>query len=221
MKKFIYIILCFLILLGIVWLSVGTGTLSNVFMNKSKFEKLVNAFESEEREKRQKPDQVIELLGNIEGKTIMDIGAGTGYFAFRMSAKGAKVISADVDDRFINYVKEKKDSLNDNLIITRKVEYDDPLLTNEELHHAIIVNTYHHINNREEYFAKVAKGLKNAGSLMVVDFKKDVGGPGPPKRYRVSTDKVQEELQAAGFSKITINDSLLENFYVVIAEKSS
>ncbi len=221
MKKIIYIILAIVFVFGVLWISLGTGTLSNLFMNKRSFENLVQNFENEEREEWQKPEEVIALLGDIEGKTIMDIGAGTGYFAFRMSAKGAKVIAADVDDRFINYVEEKRDSLNDPLLVTRKVAYDDPLLAEEELHHAIIINTYHHLNDREEYFSKVVKGLKSGGSLMVVDFKKNVGGPGPPKRYRVATNKVTEELTKAGFSKVRVNDSLLDNFYIVIAEKSS
>lgn len=219
MKKLIYIILAIVIVLSILWVSLGKGTLVNLFMNQRSFEELVENFESEERQEWQKPDDVIALLGDIEGKTIMDIGAGTGYFAFRMTHTGAKVIAADVDDRFLNYMEQKKDSLNDSLLVTRKVEYDDPLLSEEEVHHVIIVNTYHHIDDREEYFSKVVKGIKSDGSLMVVDFKKDTGGPGPPKKYRVTTDKVREELTKAGFAKITVNDSLLENFYVVIAGK--
>jgi len=123
MKKIIYIILAIVFVFGVLWISLGTGTLSNLFMNKRSFENLVQNFENEEREEWQKPEEVIALLGDIEGKTIMDIGAGTGYFAFRMSAKGAKVIAADVDDRFINYVEEKRDSLNDPLLVTER-SYD-------------------------------------------------------------------------------------------------
>jgi len=112
MRKIIYVLLAVIVLIGILWMSFGTGTLSNIFMNQRSFEDLVNAFESEDREEWQKPDEVIALLGDIRGKTIMDIGAGTGYYAFRMTAKGAKVIAADVDDRFLNYMAAKKDSLN-------------------------------------------------------------------------------------------------------------
>ena len=172
MKKIIYILLAILIIFGVLWFSLGSGTLVNLFMNQRSFEDLVKNFESEERQQWQKPDEVIALFGDIAGKTIMDIGAGTGYFAFRMTAKGAKVIAADVDDRFLNYVKEKKDSLNDRLLVTRKVEYDDPLLSSEEVHHVLIVNTYHHIDDREEYFSKAVKGIKSGGRLMVVDVKK-------------------------------------------------
>jgi 2-polyprenyl-3-methyl-5-hydroxy-6-metoxy-1,4-benzoquinol methylase len=84
---------------------------ANEHMNKTSFEELVKDFEDPERIKTQKPDEAIALLGDIKGKTIMDIGAGTGYFAFRMQKKGAKVIAADVDERFQNFLSKKRDSL--------------------------------------------------------------------------------------------------------------
>ncbi len=219
MKKYILITLVLIIASAFLILEFGTGTLSNLFMNKHSFEDLVERFENEDRENWQKPDEVIALLGNIRDKTIMDIGAGTGYYSFRMSKKGAFVIAADVDDRFLEYINSKKEKLSDGLIQTRKVEYDNPLLSNEEVDHAIIVNTYHHINKRVKYFSKVGKGIKKGGSLMVVDFKKDSGSSGPPKRYRVSAEKVSNELTDAGFKSISVNDTLLNNFYIVIANK--
>ncbi len=195
------------------------GNLSNIFMNKRSFEELVNNFENEERVEWQKPEQVLDLLGDIQGKKIMDIGVGTGYFAFRMAKRGAEVIAADVDDRFLEYVNNKSSKLKTSLVTTRKVEYDDPLLSENEIDHALIVNTYHHIDDREEYFAKVVKGLKDGGSMLVVDFKKDKKSPGPPKRYRVSTQNVKKELTKAGFTSFEVNRDLLENHYVVIAQK--
>lgn len=217
MKKSGSIILMILIFLGCS--EEQRGNLSNIFMNKKSFENLVQFFEDPEREKYQKPEEVIKLLGNIDGQKIMDIGAGTGYFAFRLATHGANVIAADVDDRFLEYIQNKKDSINASLVTTRKVEYDDPLLKNEEVNHVIIVNTYHHIDDREEYFSKVIKGIKPGGSLMVVDFKKDKKSPGPPKRYRVATNKVTEELKEAGFRLFEVNKDLLENHYIVIARK--
>ena len=198
----------------------NSGTLSNIFMNKNKFESLVKRFESEERAQSQKPEKVLDLFGPIRGKKIMDIGAGTGYFGFRMARRGATVISADVDDRFIDYVNKKKVELADTLVVTRKVEYDDPLLGAAEVDHVIIVNTYHHINDRPDYFKKVFKGIKPGGSLMVVDFKKEGDGPGPPRRYRVSTDKAEKELTKSGFTSFEVNKELLSDQYVLIAHKS-
>ena len=73
---------------------------SNEHMNRRSFEDLVANFESEDRAAWQKPGSVIALLGDLQGKTVLDIGSGTGYFSFRLADKGARVVAADVDKRF-------------------------------------------------------------------------------------------------------------------------
>ncbi|MGB0932606.1 MAG: class I SAM-dependent methyltransferase, partial [Chitinophagales bacterium] len=106
------------------------GQDANKHMNKSSFEDLVNRFEAEDRIKWQKPYQVIDKL-DIEGKTVVDIGAGTGYFAFRMLNKAKKVIAVDVDKRFIDYMNQRKRQVPDSLksrFETRLGELNDPML---------------------------------------------------------------------------------------------
>ena len=68
-------------------------------MNKTSFEDLVKNFESADRNEWQKPDEVIRFLGDLKNKTIIDIGAGTGYFEFKMNEPSAKIIAADVDEQ--------------------------------------------------------------------------------------------------------------------------
>ncbi|MEE9374690.1 MAG: methyltransferase domain-containing protein [Saprospiraceae bacterium] len=193
---------------------------ANDHMNENSFNDLVNRFESKEREEYQQPQKVIEYLGDIEGLKIMDIGAGTGYFAFRLAAAGAQVISADVDDRFIEYVNNKKGelSLSDDQLIIRKIPYDSPLLADKEVDKVIIVNTYHHIENRQSYFAKVKKGLKENGELIIIDFLKKDLPVGPPVKMKIAENEVKRELEEAGFSKFSINSDLLKYQYIIRAE---
>jgi len=126
-------------------------------------------------------------LGDVKDEKIIDIGAGTGYFSFRLAEAGATVIAADVDERFLEYIKEKKAKLNmtDGQIIVRKVPYNSPNLGYSEVDKAIIVNTYHHIEDRSEYFAKVKKGLKPDGELIVIDFFKKKTPVGPPVKMKM------------------------------------
>jgi SAM-dependent methyltransferase len=49
----------------------------------------------------------------------------------------------------------------------------------------LIVNTYHHIENREAYFAKVLKGLKPGGELVLIDFFKKELPVGPPVDHKI------------------------------------
>ncbi|NJN77614.1 MAG: class I SAM-dependent methyltransferase [Saprospiraceae bacterium] len=175
---------------------------SNVHMNETSFEDLVKMFEDSARAEWQKPDEIIDLLGDLDGKTIMDIGAGTGYFAFRMAAKGANVIAADVDERFIEYI-DNKDVAK---VKTRLVPYDNSNLKPKEVDAVIIVDTYHHIEKRADYFKTVLKGLKENGQLMVVDFKKEETPYGPPVNHRISADDVVKELKSAGFTSFEIEE---------------
>lgn len=193
---------------------------ANQHMHKRSFGDLVKTFENRDRIEWQKPQQITESLGNLEGKTIADIGAGTGYFSFRLAEAGAKVLALDVDDRFLKYIKNKKIELGDSLIQTRKVPYDDPQLDSNSVDMVIIVDTYHHIENREKYFAKVLYGLKEGGQLIVIDFKKEETPHGPPLEMRVSGLDVLKELQQAGYSKTIIDVSSLPFQYKVVAKKA-
>lgn len=191
---------------------------ANAFMNRNSFENLVERFESDERNAYQQPEKVMQYLGEVSGQIVMDLGAGTGYFTFRLAKAGAKVIAADVDDRFINYMQLKADSLNlTNSIEFRKVPYDSPDLEANEIDQFLIVNTYHHIDNRSAYFKKVKSGLKAKGQVIVIDFFKRKQEVGPPKRYCVSSDEVVEELKVAGFSEFEVEKDLLEFQYIVRA----
>lgn len=194
---------------------------ANEYMHSSKFDELVDRFESNERDAYQEPEKVIEFLSITKGMTVMDLGAGTGYFSFKFANAGADVIAADVNDQFQEYIKDKRDSLgiSPDKIALRKVEYDDPLLGEGEVDKVVIVNTYHHIEDRKSYFAKVKNGLKEDGELVVIDFiKKDIPY-GPPVKMKLSADEVVEELKEAGYTLIEVNDELLKYQYIIRAKK--
>jgi len=191
---------------------------ANAFMNRNSFEKLVERFEGAERDAYQQPVKVMEFIGDVSGQTIMDLGAGTGYFTFLLVEAGATVIAADVDDRFINYIKKKVDSLNiSKQVELRKVPYNSPNLKPDEVDKFLIVNTYHHIDNRSAYFKKVKNGLKANGEVLIIDFFKKQQKVGPPKRYCVSADEVVEELKVAGFTEFVVERDLLAFQYIVRA----
>ncbi|MEZ4764522.1 MAG: methyltransferase domain-containing protein [Calditrichia bacterium] len=194
---------------------------ANDHMHKSSFEELVQRFESPERDAYQQPEKVLEYIGDVSGKKILDIGAGTGYFTFRLAKAGASVIAGDVDDDFQNYIREKveKEGLDSLNISLRKLPYDSPSLAPAEVDIAIIVNTYHHIENRTAYFAEVLAGLKPGGELIVIDFFKKEMPFGPPVEKKITEAQVREELAAAGFSQFEIETELLEYQYIIRAKR--
>jgi len=193
---------------------------ANEFMHQTPVDQLVKRFDSPERDAYQQPEKVLDFLGNIQGKKIMDIGAGSGYFSIKLAKSGAKVIAADVNDKFQDYLKSRieKENLGNLGIELRKIPYDDPSLKASEVHMVFLSNTYHHIENREEYFVKVRKGLDEEGELVIIDYFKTALPVGPPVDHKVSMDEIVAELKAAGFRQLEVEVDLLPYQFIIRAK---
>lgn len=179
---------------------------ANHHMNKRSFEELVDHFENPERETWQQPEKVIAFLGDLKNKTVIDIGAGTAYFESKMKEPSAKLIAADVDDRFIQYMNDRIKKENLTNLITRKAEYEKPPVNLSEADLVFMVDVYHHIENRIEYFKLVKAGLKPKGELVIIDFKKGDFEVGPPDEMKLHASQIISEMNEAGL-KLTQADS--------------
>lgn len=194
---------------------------ANAHLQQMNFMELVRRFEVDGREIWQKPEEVIDLLGDIKGKTVLDLGAGTGYFSIRLARHGAKVIAADVDSRFLDYIKQRvpAEGTDGGVVETRQVPYDDPGLAPAEVDAVLMVDVYHHIEHRSTYFTKLRKGMKPGSPLVIVDFHPHKPSKeGPPVLMRVAPKQVESELRKAGFTEFRWQDeNWLTYQYAVIA----
>jgi SAM-dependent methyltransferase len=186
------------------------------------FESLVADFEDKDRGIWQKPELVISFLGDIKDETVADIGAGTGYFTFRLVPKAKKVIGIDIDPRFIDFldsVKVRLPALYRDRFESRLAKFDDPLLKPEEADNVVIVNTYAYIENRTQYLKILHKGIVPGGQLLVIDFKKNNLPVGPPEQFKVSQAQVEHELTTAGFKIEKVDKDVLDYQYIILAKK--
>lgn len=193
---------------------------ANAHMQAMDFATLVARFEASDRAAWQKPEAVIAALGDIKGKTVVDLGAGTGYFSLRLAAAGAHVIAADVDPRFQQYLVQRWEQERPNVpgtLATRLLAYDSPGLAQQEADRVLMVDVYHHLERRVDYLRQLREGLKPDGELMIVDFKKVPTPEGPPVDMRLEAAQIESELAAAGFKDITTDSALLPYQYLIRA----
>lgn len=159
----------------------------------------VKVFDDPKRDKWQMPEKVVSAL-KVEPKQIVaDIGAGTGYFSFRIakSQPSAKVYAADVEKEMVDYLaKTVKERAIPN-VIPFQIQAGTPDLP-ERIDLALVVDTYHHIDDRASYFKELRSRLRPNGRVAIIDF--TMASPeGPPKKHRILKDDVVKELAAAGF----------------------
>jgi SAM-dependent methyltransferase len=194
------------------------GHAANEQMNARPFEELVRNFESEERMAWQKPDALVARLGPLEGRTVADIGSGSGFLAFRMAEAGARVLCVDIDERFLAYILGKRDALGlGDRVETRLSPPDRPALEPGEVDLVVTVNTYHHIEDRVAYFRTVREALRTGGRLVVVDFSEGELPVGPGPAMKIPAARIEEELRAAGFAAIEVDRETLPYQFVLTA----
>lgn len=173
------------------------------------------AFDDPARDAWQMPDRVIDALALKPGQMVADIGSGTGYFTIRLakSAAAPKVYGADIEPGMVKYLRDRAAKEGLNNVVAVKAATDTPNLP-EHVDLVLIVDTYHHIGDREVYFRKLAKSLKPGGRVAIIDFKPD-SPEGPPKEFRFSPEKFKAEMSKAGYKLAAQHDFLpRQNFLI-------
>ena len=163
---------------------------------------------------------VIKRLGDLSQKTVADLGAGTGFFAFRLVPIAKKTIALDIDPRFITFMDSAKKEMNSELrsrFEARLVDVDDAKLKKGEVDAVIIVNTYMYISNRVAYMQRLRQGISKGGMVLIVDYKEKNIPVGPPTNTKVPLSVVEKELKQAGFKNIKSDDTSLDYQYIITA----
>ena len=185
---------------------------------------LIATYDPPDRELWQKPQLVIQKMGDLSKKTVADIGAGSGSFARRLAQVAQKVIAIELDNRFIMYMDSiKRVELSEEYqsrFETRLATPTDSKLNVGEADIILMVNTYMYIADRAAYLQHLIERLPEGGKVVIVDFKKKrIPIRNPSQRLRLPLFEVEKELESAGFNSITSDDRSLDYQYIVMASK--
>ncbi|MFT4979355.1 MAG: ubiquinone/menaquinone biosynthesis C-methylase UbiE, partial [Myxococcota bacterium] len=178
-------------------------------------------FDSPERDAWQRPEALIAAIDIPVGAAVADIGAGTGYFLPHLAAAvggEGTVYAVDVESSLINHMTRR--ALSAGLMQVKPIlgTFDDAHLPEGSVDRVLMVNTYHHVAEREDYFRRLQGAMRPGGQLIVVDFTLDTER-GPPVSHRLAPDVVTAELGAAGWTAAGAVD-VLPDQYVLIFEQS-
>jgi len=174
------------------------------------------------RQAYQKPDEVVKALGIEEGEVIADIGAGSGYFTFRLAhavGKTGRVYAVDVSPDMILHLNRRIRDLNLQNVVTILSAPDDPLLPDSSVNRFFICDTWHHIHGHAKYVALLKRMLKPGGQVVIVDFKNVKTPVGPPMEIRIDRDDLVKEMEANGFELAAEHTFLAYQYFLVFKVK--
>jgi ubiquinone/menaquinone biosynthesis C-methylase UbiE len=163
-------------------------------------------------------DRVLASLEIEPGDTVADIGAGDGYFTFRLAdAVGptGKVFAVDVEDKLVDTLRRKAEEGNYSQVRVIKGRFDDPLLPDGELDLIFLCNSYHHIRDRTTYFDRLRSDLKPGGHVAIIDLKVSaLVRFSVPAGHWTTVESMQEEMGRANYRPMASFDFLPAQNYV-------
>ena len=147
-------------------------------------DKWAKVFDDPKRDAWQKPHEVIRALELKPDAVIADIGSGTGYFSMRfahMVPKG-RVYGVDTEPDMVKYLADRAKREGMTNVTAIAAAPGDPRLP-EKADLVVLVDVYHHVEDRERYFSRLRDSLKPGGRVAVIDFR--MNSPQGPDRKSV------------------------------------
>jgi len=156
----------------------------------------LSIFEDENRAVNLQIERVMDILKITEGKTVADIGAGSGWFttraAKRVGAKG-RVFAVEINQDYINHINERAKKENFTNIQTVLGTEDDPKLAANAIDAVLILKTYHEIGQPIKVLENLRKSLKKDALIGIIDRN------GKGDDHGIDKEKVIVEAKRAGF----------------------
>jgi arsenite methyltransferase len=162
----------------------------------------MKALEDPKRDAYQKPHEVLKALNLKPGETIADIGAGTGYFTFRLAhhvGDKGKVYAVDVSADMIRHINRRIRETKSANVVSILADLDDPLLPESSVNRFFICDVWHHVENQTQYLALMKKMLKPGGEIVMIDFHKKELPFGPPLQMKIAREDLIKQMEANGF----------------------
>lgn len=164
----------------------------------------IDKLNNPERFQRENPDLIWKELALSGPRVLVDIGAGTGFFAAPFARKLASgtVYACDVQDEMLTWMKEHLPSDIRYGVVPMKMEESRVPLQGGIADLVYMVNLHHELDDRMAVLKEASRLLKPGGTVMVMDWKKEETPAGPPVEIRVTEEELIEDVKKAGFKEI-------------------
>ena len=168
------------------------------------------ALEAPSRAQWQKSDSVLAQVaqlcgGNLKGKIVLDLGAGTGYFTFRLAPLADSVLALEASPYFLQYLAERKDTSHCKNVAVLPIDSVGTGISALRADVVLVVDTWPLLAQRVQYAGRLHAVLKKNGYLVIAN----------PRTTAVQ--ETLDELRRGGFRNFEVDSMLLPRQYWIVA----
>ena len=158
--------------------------------------------ERKDRAKEENSNLAIDKMNLLPTSSVADIGAGTGYYTFKIAQRvpQGKVYAVEIQDEMIRYLNERKNELGSKNVEVIKGDSKSPNLPDSSIDLAIMIDVYHELEYPKEMLQYISKALKKNGKILLLEYRaEDPNIPIKPL-HKMTVAQVNKEMAANGFT---------------------
>lgn len=180
----------------------------------------VSWLERNTRQQEENTNLTIKTLPIAKNSVVADIGAGSGFYTFRIAKKVplGQVYAVEIQDDAIQYLKDRSKRLKLNNITVVKGGEKSPALPENAIDLAIMVDVYHELSYPSEVLQSLKKSLKPKGKLLLIEYKGEDPDVAIKEAHKMTVKQVEKELKANGYRLIQ-NGQFLPIQHFLLFEK--
>ena len=169
------------------------------------------------RETAEFPNRVVEALDLQPHEIVADIGAGTGYFTFKISPEVSQglVLAVDIQPEMLDEIRARMtaDSVANVMPILGTAE--NPNLPVDSVDVVLIVASYHQFSHPHEMMQNIVTALKPGGRLVLVEYRGEDATIAVNALLKMTEAQARKEMAAHGLVWSQTQDFLPQQHFMV------
>lgn len=152
------------------------------------------------REREERTDLLIQNMGLKATDSVVDLGAGTGYFSFPIAQQlsAGKVLAIDIEPEMLKRIEQRKTVSGIQNIETVLASKTNPNIPADSVDVVLLVDAYHEFSHPREVMAAVSKGLKPGGRVILVEYRGEDRKVPIKRLHKMTQQQAKKELNAVG-----------------------
>jgi len=173
--------------------------------------------ERDERDDNEKPGLVVDSMNLDPGDVVADIGAGTGYFTFRIASRvpDGRVFAVDIQPEMLNIMRDRmrEDGITNVTLVRGSIT--DPSLPRDSIDAALMVDAYHEFSHPREMMQNLVDALTPGGRVYLVEYRKE--DPTVPIKplHKMAEAQARKEMEAVGLEWVATRDMLPRQHFLI------
>jgi ubiquinone/menaquinone biosynthesis C-methylase UbiE len=175
-----------------------------------------------DRARQERPSVLLADMDLKPTDVVADIGAGTGYFTFRIAPKvtKGKVLAVDIQPEMLDLLNTKAKKLGVTNVQTVLGTESDPRLPAGGVDVVLMVDSYHEFAYPREMMEAIFQSLKPGGRVIQVEYRAEDPQVHIKPHHKMTEAQAIREMSAIGLKHLTTKENLPLQ-HVLIFEKPS